>query len=175
MNEYACIAGWLANSARAMVFTGAGISTESGVPDFRSPGGIWATSTPVQYEEFLTSADARYEYWRQKAVAHRDFLLCSPNIGHRVLADWQARGLVRGIITQNIDEYHQEAGSSDVVELHGTARKIKCLDCLTLYDANALVEEFVKNSKVPPCARCGGFLKHARETTRRVLRRGRPP
>jgi NAD-dependent deacetylase len=155
------IAQWLALSKSAIAFTGAGISTESGVPDFRSPGGIWATSKPVEYQDFLSSAQARHEYWRQKAVSHADFLRGTPNIGHRTLAAWETRGRLRGVITQNIDEYHQEAGSKLVVELHGTARKIKCLDCAALFDANLLVEQFVRTEVVPSCEHCGGMLKHA--------------
>lgn len=155
------IAAWLRSAKRAVIFTGAGISTESGVPDFRSPGGIWATSTPVQYQDFLKSPEARYEYWRQKAIAHRDFLLGAPNAGHRVLAAWEQRGWIRGIITQNIDEYHQEAGSQQVLELHGTARRISCLDCAQRFDANPLVEQFLKSDQVPICPACGGLLKHA--------------
>ncbi len=161
MDAHTQIAHWLTTAQRAVVFTGAGISTESGLPDFRSPGGIWATSTPVQYQDFLASADACYEYWRQKAIAHRDFLLGAPNVGHHILAEWQQRGWIRALITQNIDEYHQEAGSSDVVELHGTARRIACLDCAMRFDANALTERFLKSDVVPDCPACGGLLKHA--------------
>ncbi|HTN76491.1 MAG TPA: Sir2 family NAD-dependent protein deacetylase [Pirellulaceae bacterium] len=161
MDLPAQIAHWLASAQRAVAFSGAGLSTESGLPDFRSPGGIWATSQPVYYQDFLGSAAARWEYWRQKSIAHRDFLLCSPNIAHRTLAQWESQGRLCGVITQNIDEYHTEAGSQNVVELHGTARKIKCLDCETLFDANALVTEFLQTNQVPSCAHCGGFLKHA--------------
>jgi NAD-dependent deacetylase len=155
------IALWLSQSRRAVAFTGAGISTESGVPDFRSPGGIWANSQPVFYQDFLASAEARFEYWRQKAASHVDFVRCRPNRGHEVLARWEERGTLRGVITQNIDEYHQEAGSRRVVELHGTARQVKCLDCHERFDANPLVEQFVATNTVPSCARCGGMLKHA--------------
>src|SRR5688572_31253230 len=111
------VAGWLRDAQNAIAFTGAGMSTESGIPDFRSPGGIWSTSKPVYYDEFLRSADARFEYWRQKVTSHQDFMRAEPNVGHRVLADWEQRGRLRGIITQNIDGLHQIAGSKDVLEL----------------------------------------------------------
>jgi NAD-dependent deacetylase len=159
---YRQIAAWLAESPQpAVAFTGAGISTESGIPDFRSPGGVWATSTPVYYDEFLASAEARYEYWRQKAITHREFSAASPNAGHRVLARWEAAGVLRGVITQNIDGLHQLAGSRQVLELHGTARQIGCLDCGARYEADPWVQRFLADDAVPDCQACGGRLKHA--------------
>jgi NAD-dependent deacetylase len=155
------IAEWLIHSQRAVAFTGAGMSTESGVPDFRSPGGIWSRSKPVEFEDFLASGAARYEYWRQKAVSHTDFLESKPNVGHRLLASWQASCWLRAVITQNIDGLHQDAGSWDVVELHGTARFITCLDCNEMYDADPLVRQFLEQDLVPVCPACGGRLKHA--------------
>lgn len=161
MDPYQQIARWLAEAQHAVAFTGAGISTESGVPDFRSPGGIWATSTPVYYQDFLASAEARHEYWRQKAIAHRDFTQCRPNTSHHVLARWESQGRIRAVITQNIEEFHQLAGSQAVVELHGTARKIRCIDCSQTFDADPLVAQFEATATVPPCSACGGLLKHA--------------
>lgn len=161
MQKHDTIARWLAESQRAVVFTGAGISTESGVPDYRSPGGIWANSTPVYYQDFLDSAEARYEYWRQKSVSHRDFFDCEPNMGHRILAQWEQAGRILGIITQNIDGFHQAAGSQRVIELHGTAREIKCLECHQRYGADGMVAKFLREDRVPQCESCGGLLKHA--------------
>ena len=155
------VAAWLAEATSAVVFTGAGISTESGIPDFRSPGGVWAKNQPVYYDEFLRSASARYEYWRQKAEAHRDFADAAPNVGHQTLAKWESAGRLRGVITQNIDGLHQEAGNTNVLELHGTARKIRCLDCDAAFDVEALLEHFLTQDEVPPCELCGGRLKHA--------------
>ena len=137
------------------------MSTESGIPDFRSPGGIWASSTPVMFDEFLASTAARYEYWRQKAVAHRDFAASRPNLGHQILARWESAGLLRAVITQNIDGLHQEAGSRTVLELHGTARWIACLDCGDRHEAGPLVERFLEEDAVPAWQLCGGYLKHA--------------
>src|SRR5215467_2114838 len=113
MNAEQQLADWLDCLGPAVAFTGAGISTESGIPDFRSPGGVWSKSQPVYFDDFLKSAAARHEYWRQKSVTHFEFIRAKPNAGHRLLADWQGSGRVRGVITQNIDGLHQEAGSRD--------------------------------------------------------------
>ncbi len=137
------IADWLDKSACTVVFTGAGISTESGIPDFRSPGGIWTKYRTVYYDEFMASADARHEYWRQKSEGHRDFADAEPNAGHQVIAQWELQEKVRGVITQNIDGLHQLAGSRNVLELHGTAREIECQDCGARYDAQPLIAEFL--------------------------------
>ncbi len=161
MNVAKQIADHLANANSAVAFTGAGMSTESGIPDFRSPGGIWATSQPVYYDDFLASAEARYEYWRQKSVSHDDFFNSKPNAGHAALAKWEAAGRLRGVITQNIDGLHQEAGSSNVLELHGTARRIGCLDCEQRFNADEMVKRFLAEDAVPACPSCGGLLKHA--------------
>lgn len=161
MNEHARIAAWLKEARSAVAFSGAGISTESGIPDFRSPGGIWSKSQPVYYDDFLASAEARYEYWRQKAVSHQDFTASQPNAGHRVLAEWQQAGRLTAIITQNIDGLHQNAGSEDVVELHGTARYVACLDCRKRFQADLLVQQFLQTDQVPTCPACGGITKHA--------------
>src|SRR6476620_1563275 len=123
------VASWLASAKSAVVLTGAGISTESGIPDFRSPGGVWSKYRPVYFDEFLASAEDRYEYWRQKCEMHAEFAAAKPNPGHLVLARWEAAGRIRGVITQNIDGLHQLAGSRRVLELHGTAREAACLDC----------------------------------------------
>jgi len=138
------------------------MSTESGIPDFRSPGGIWTKYRTVYYDEFLESAEARYEYWRQKAEGQRDFADAKPNAGHQVIAQWEARGLIRGVVTQNIDGLHRIAGNQNVLELHGTAREIMCLDCRARYDAESMVREFLSTDRVPLCRECtDGRLKHA--------------
>jgi NAD-dependent deacetylase len=155
------VADWLRQSRHAVAFTGAGISTESGIPDFRSPGGIWSRSQPVLYENFLASAEARHEYWRQKCHSHGDFAAAEPNDGHRVLAQWEARGWIKGLITQNIDGLHQAAGSRNVLELHGTAREIACLGCRARFDPEPLVQQFLETDVAPECPECGGLLKHA--------------
>jgi NAD-dependent protein deacetylase/lipoamidase len=155
------VAEWLSAARRAVVLTGAGISTESGIPDFRSPGGVWSKYRTVFFEEFLSSADGRYEYWRQKCEMHRDFASAQPNAGHTILAAWEVAGRIRGVITQNIDGLHQLAGSRRVLELHGTARQAACLDCSARYDIEPLVVQFLAEDRVPECPQCSGRLKHA--------------
>ncbi len=152
---------WFQPAKSVVAFTGAGISTESGIPDFRSPGGVWATNRTIYFNEFQMSAEARFEYWRQKAIAHRDFMIATPNITHRTLADWERSSRLRGVITQNIDGLHQEAGSKNVLELHGTARFIACLNCSWREPADQWVEQFEREQRVPDCPACGGLLKHA--------------
>ena len=130
------------------------MSTESGIPDFRSPGGIWSRSQPVLFHDFLRSTDARREYWRQKSEAHADFAAARPNVGHLTLAHWETAGHLRGVITQNIDGLHQDAGSQSVLELHGTARWVGCLDCGDRFAPAPLVKEFLDSNAVPACPHC---------------------
>lgn len=156
------LSAWLRKAAPMTVaFTGAGISTESGIPDFRSPSGVWAQFQPVLFEDFLASQQARYEYWRQKSEAHGVMARAHPSVGHEVLYRWESRGMLRGVITQNIDRLHQRAGSTKVLELHGNAMQVACLDCVWSGPAEPLVESFRANRRVPPCPQCGGRLKHA--------------
>lgn len=155
------IAEWLSQARAAVAFSGAGISTESGIPDFRSPGGIWATSQPVYFDEFLASEQARYEYWRQKAAAQREFASALPNAGHLTIAKWQREARLKAVITQNIDGLHQIGGCSRVLELHGTARFVDCLECQARFDAGLMVERFVAADTPPSCPECGGIMKHA--------------
>jgi NAD-dependent deacetylase len=155
------VAQWLAESQNAVAFTGAGISTESGIPDFRSPGGVWATNQPVYFDDFVSSAEARKEYWRQKSIAHRDFAEARPNAGHRVLSNWEQSGKLRAIVTQNIDGLHQLAGSNRVLELHGTARFVACLHCEARFEAGVMVERYLEHNRPPDCPGCGGIMKHA--------------
>lgn len=156
------IAVWIKQSKRIVVLTGAGISTESGIPDFRSPGGVWSKYRTVYYDEFMSSADARAEYWHQKAEAHREFFDSQPNAGHKVLAKWEQAGQLQGVITQNIDGLHQIAGNQNVFELHGTARFIKCQDCAEMFDADPLVRGYLETEVIPNCSACGkDRLKHA--------------
>ncbi|WP_199193271.1 SIR2 family NAD-dependent protein deacylase [Blastopirellula marina] len=156
------VALWLRKAKSAVVFTGAGISTESGIPDFRSPGGVWTKYRTVYFDEFCQSAEARHEYWFQKSEAHTEFAAAAPNVGHRTLAKWEASGRIRGVITQNIDGLHQISGSKDVLELHGTAREVNCLDCDARFPVDPFVEQFRATNEVPLCPECGdGRLKHA--------------
>src|SRR3954462_12357106 len=146
--DVATVAEWLAASQSAVVLTGAGISTESGIPDFRSPGGVWSKYRTVYFDQFLASADARHEYWRQKCEMHREFATAQPNVGHAILARWEADGRIRGVISQNIDGLHQLAGSKRVLELHGTPREAACLDCASRYEIGPLAEDFLAQDDV---------------------------
>lgn len=159
--DNAAIAAWISRSARVVAFTGAGISTESGIPDFRSPGGVWSKYQPVYYQDFLDRAEARHEYWRQKCEAHAEFAAAKPNAGHAVLAQWEAAGRLQAVVTQNIDGLHQLAGNTQVLELHGTARYAKCLTCGAMFDIEPQVAQFLAIGRSPDCPSCGGHLKHA--------------
>ncbi len=117
------VAEWLGRAERCLVFTGAGVSTESGIPDFRSPGGVWSRTKPILFEEYRRDGLAQLEYWRQRTETHLQFADAQPNTAHRVFARWEADGRIRGVITQNIDGLHQIAGSRNVLELHGTGAK----------------------------------------------------
>lgn len=155
------LASWISESRSACAFTGAGISTESGIPDFRSPGGVWSQNRTVYFDEFCRNAGDRYEYWRQKSISHQEFVAASPNVTHTQLAMLESTGRLNGVITQNIDGLHQQAGSVNVLELHGTARKIACLSCDWIDRADDWVALFLAEDRVPDCPACGGFLKHA--------------
>lgn len=152
---------WHREAKSLVAFTGAGISTESGIPDFRSPGGFWAKNRTIYFDEFIASEKARHEYWRQKSEAHRDFVKAVPNITHTTLVRWEQNKQLRGIITQNIDGLHQLAGTQQVLELHGTARQVGCLDCEWRDVADGWVARFMELNTVPECPQCGGKLKHA--------------
>jgi NAD-dependent deacetylase len=151
----------LASSRRAVAFTGAGVSTASGVPDFRSPGGIWSRYQPVTIQEFVSSEEARRRYWRYKKETYGDFAAARPNAAHHALARLEQEGRLLGVITQNIDGLHQEAGSRVVVELHGTNRSVTCLECGRGYPAGAIQERLIAGCEVPVCDSCGGILKSA--------------
>lgn len=155
------LAEWIAASKRFYAFTGAGISTESGIPDFRSPGGVWAKYKPVYFQDFIASENARHEYWRQKCEAHQEFADALPNTGHQVLSHWEQTGQLSGVITQNIDGLHQIAGNENVLEIHGTAREAECMSCHRRSPIQPYVDEFLKTDLAPTCSSCEGPIKHA--------------
>ena len=155
------IAGYLSQSNKAVAFTGAGISTESGIPDFRSPGGVWSRYQPVLFQDFLTSGDARRQYWQMKKEGYRELKGAKPNAGHRALAALEAAGKLAAVITQNIDGLHQDAGSKHVLELHGTSRHCVCLKCDARYDPDLVQQRLESGVEVPLCDKCGGLLKSA--------------
>jgi NAD-dependent deacetylase len=144
-------------------FTGAGISTESGVPDFRSPGGVWTKYQPVLFQDFLASESARIQHWRLKKATYELFKTVQPNLAHKAICEYEKRGQLLGLITQNIDGLHKLAGTSDekLVELHGTDRLVTCLECGKYYEPADVYENLPEDFTAPSCGDCGGFLKSA--------------
>jgi NAD-dependent deacetylase len=144
-------------------FTGAGISTESGVPDFRSPGGVWTKYQPVYFQDFLASEAARIQHWRLKKATYELFKSVKPNVGHCAIRDFEQRGQLLGLITQNIDGLHKLAGVSEerLVELHGTDRLVTCLNCGKCFEPAIVYENLGEEFSAPTCDACGGFLKSA--------------
>ena len=153
----------LQTSERIVIFTGAGISTESGIPDFRSPGGIWSKFTPVYYQDFVSSEEARREAWRRKIAVDSDMRRATPNRGHRAVAELVRRNKVSSVITQNIDNLHQISGvpESRVIELHGNSTYATCLDCGLRHALEPIIEEFARDETLPLCRECAGIVKTA--------------
>ena len=153
----------LRQSQAIVFFTGAGISTESGVPDFRSPGGVWTKYQLVLFQDFLASESARLQHWRLKKVTYELFKTVKPNIGHYAICNFEARGQLLGLITQNIDGLHKLAGTSEerLIELHGTDRLVTCLKCAKRYEPIDVYETLGEEFTAPTCDDCGGFLKSA--------------
>jgi NAD-dependent deacetylase len=154
----------LVDAARVIVpFTGAGISTECGIPDFRSPGGMWTKMRPIEFADFLASQEARDESWRRRFAMEEQFGGAAPGRGHRALASLYQSGKSPGLITQNIDNLHQASGiaSEHVVELHGNTTYATCLDCALRYELPWVRERFDANERAPACTACGGFIKTA--------------
>ena len=161
--DIADFAELIANARRAVVFTGAGISTESGIPDFRSPGGIWTRMAPIDFADFLGSEEARRETWRRRFAMEETFRAAAPNRGHRAVAELVRRGKVGAVITQNIDGLHQASGIPEdrVVELHGNTTYAHCLDCARRYEIEALRLAFARDEMALVCDSCRGFVKTA--------------
>jgi NAD-dependent deacetylase len=151
-------------SATVLPFTGAGISTECGIPDFRSPGGIWTKMRPIEFGDFLASQDARDESWRRRFAMEDQFGGAKPGRGHLALASLYRAGKVPAIITQNIDNLHQASGIAPehVVELHGNTTYAACLDCATRYELSWVRERYTSaGGRSPDCPGCGGYIKTA--------------
>jgi NAD-dependent deacetylase len=160
-NAIAKIARLLSESNRAIAFTGAGISTESGIADFRSPGGVWSRYQPVLFQDFLESEDARRQYWKMKKEGYHELKMAKPNDGHLSLARLEAAGKIIAVITQNIDGLHQDAGSRRVLELHGTSRYCICLKCDARFDPDEIQKSLEAGIEIPLCKHCGGLVKSA--------------
>lgn len=143
-----------------IVFTGAGISTESGIPDYRSQGGIWDKFRPVYFDEFISSRESREEYWRRWLALYGGLLKAKPNSAHKALARLSNAGLLEAIITQNVDGLHHASGvpEDQIIELHGNTTRIRCLHCRQLTPTNEVWERLSKGDTAPDCV-CGGHLK----------------
>ena len=151
----------LKNAENVVVFTGAGISTESGISDYRSKGGRWERFQPVTIQEFHASEEKRREYWRMKLELLEALKDACPNDGHKAIADLEQSGRMKGLITQNIDGLHQAAGSSPekIIEIHGTNLETICLSCEDLRPWQEVYAVLKTGVEVPLCVKCNGFLK----------------
>lgn len=152
---------WVAGARRGVAFTGAGISTESGIPDFRSPGGVWTRYNPRQFtfQRYVAEPEVRVMGWQmRKELWARQ---AEPNDGHRAIAGLETSGRFRGVITQNVDGLHQAAGSREVLELHGTMREVVCLSCARRWPTSEILARVDAGEDDPACVYCGGILKSA--------------
>jgi len=146
-----------------VIFTGAGISTESGIPDFRGPQGVWKTNTPIYFQDFIGSEEVRKESWKRKFSGQDIIKKAKPNIGHLAVAEIINEYESAYLITQNVDNLHQDAGvpNSKITEIHGNASYASCLDCGIRYELKPIKKDFLENETVPYCDACGGIIKTA--------------
>lgn len=162
MSKVNQVATLLQEAQSVLVFTGAGISTGSGIPDFRGPQGIWKSRQPVYYDEFMTSESKRVEHWDYKLEGYEGFLQARPNAAHLALVQLEKLGKLDTLVTQNIDGLHHRAGNSDerILEVHGSNRLVECQTCGEQRGPAAAFQEFRQTRSCPRC-HCGGFLKTA--------------
>lgn len=153
----------VAAAGRIVAFTGAGISTESGIPDFRGPDGLWKKVTPIDFGDFVRSEEVRRESWRRKFAGNDRMGSAEPNQGHLAVAALYRMGKLTYVITQNVDGLHQRAGVPDerVIQLHGNANYATCLSCARRYELAEIRETFLPDETVPYCSDCGGIIKTA--------------
>ena len=154
---------YIKNANNIVIFTGAGISTESGIPDFRGPQGIWKTTTPIYFQDFINSEDVRRESWERK-FSNKDIIKkAKPNIGHFAVAKIINKNDSAHLITQNVDNLHQDAGvpQSKITEIHGNATYASCLDCRARYELKSIKKAFLDSGTMPSCKECGGLVKQA--------------
>lgn len=163
MPSRADLARLIARAERAVVFTGAGISTESGIPDFRSPGGVWSRMKPIYFQDFVSDPAKRREAWERAFTGRAGWTGRQPNAGHHAVARLVAQGRVSAVITQNVDNLHQDSGvpAERVIELHGNATYATCLECAERHELEELKDSFLKAGEIPYCRRCGGLVKTA--------------
>lgn len=143
------------------VFTGAGVSTESGIPDYRGPNGVWARQAIPHIDTIRTDDAARIEHWRDRRRRYPEMLARAPNAGHEAIAEFEAAGRLLAVITQNIDGLHQKAGNSDdrVIELHGSTHVIRCTQCGRTYSGTEIQRRLEAGESDPRCPVCGGVLR----------------
>jgi NAD-dependent deacetylase len=149
------------SSSRIVAFTGAGISTESGIPDYRGPGGVWERQAPPTIGDFLENESTRRQFWEARRVRYAEMLTKRPNSGHLALARMERSGQLECVVTQNIDGLHQAAGNSpeNVIELHGSTHVIRCVDCGTEWSGKSIQARLEAGEKIPACENCGGILR----------------
>jgi NAD-dependent deacetylase len=150
-------------ASHVVVFSGAGMSTESGIPDFRSPGGVWSRMKPIYFQDFVASEERRREAWTRTFSGVAGWVGARPNAGHDAVARLVRRGKVKLVITQNVDNLHQDSGipPEQVVELHGNAAYAKCLTCGERHELADLRAPFLERGVIPACRVCGGLVKTA--------------
>jgi NAD-dependent deacetylase len=151
-------------AASVVIFTGAGISTESGIPDFRSPGGLWTKYQPIDFRDFMASEEMRRESWRRKFAMDQTMNSAEPNRGHRAVERLVNKGKVSAVITQNVDGLHQASGIPDdqIIELHGNSTYAKCLDCGLRHELAPIKQAFLADETMPICTGCGSeYMKTA--------------
>jgi len=159
------VADWILQSQRLVVFTGAGLSTESGIPDFRSPGGVWSRYNPADFDfqNFLASETSREKYWQMATEMYASIREAEPNPAHLAIYGLDRLGKLEVVITQNIDGLHEKAGhdADKIIELHGTALHVSCLNCGKRYNRDEIQERIKQGAKAPACDDCRGPLKPA--------------
>jgi NAD-dependent deacetylase len=159
------VARWILSAKRVIVFSGAGLSTESGIPDFRSPGGVWDRYNPEDFyfQNFLASEASREKYWQMATEMYEPIKTAQPNQAHLAIAELEKLGKLDCVITKNIDGLHFKAGNSEekVIQLHGTAIFVSCLSCKKRYHRDEIQQRIKEGQKAPRCDDCGGLLKPA--------------
>jgi len=162
-NPVETVSEWIAQAQRIIVFTGAGVSTESGIPDFRSPGGLWDRYEPdeLRFHRFLESEDARRQYWKMHTEIYELFTKVRPNVAHEACVELDRLEKLECVITQNVDNLHTEAGlePAKVIEIHGNALQVGCLECDARHPRSEVQEWLEAGEEVPLCRKCGGLLK----------------
>jgi len=154
---------YIKEAKNIVIFTGAGISTESGIPDFRGPQGVWKTNKPIYFQDFIGSEEVRKESWKRKFSGQDIIKKAKPNIGHLAVAEIINEHESAYLITQNVDNLHQDAGVPDdkITEIHGNASYASCLDCGIRYELKPIKKNFLENETIPYCDSCGGIIKTA--------------